>query len=188
VKQGDTTPALTGVLLHPDLSIADLTDARITLQLLHMETHGLIRLPAAVMDDPLCGVVVHYWRAGETNVSGAYFYHWIVRWGDRQETFPNDRRGRILSIEAVNRNYAAVPRRVHFLCGDTGGQGCLMLDPDGQGLEIDLKTVPGRLRGSVLGQGSTSILGGIGRSRRGLIGRGRLSGPDGQEPAILTIV
>jgi hypothetical protein len=171
LKQGDTLPYLAGELLHPDLTIVDLTDSTVTLRLVHMETHGIITLPAAILDDPTLGLVMHEWRRGETDVSGAYFYHWVVRWSDQHiETFPNDRRGRVLSIEAPLRDYAGVPRADHFLCGDlyAGGWMCANLD-------VDLKSDPGRLTGNLHGQGSVWAPFGLQRDRRGLVGQGRLT-------------
>lgn len=158
---------LAGVLFHPDLSIADLTDAEVTLRLRHMETSGVVTLPAIVVDDPRQGQVQHVWRRGETDVSGAYFFHWIARWGDFIETFPNDGRGRILNIVAPYPRYAGVPRADHILCGDISAQGSTCAD-----LHVDLKTEPGQLRGRLRGQGSTELVGGLSRPRRGMIGRG----------------
>jgi hypothetical protein len=176
VKQGDTLPVLASVLFHPDLSIADLTDATVVLRLLHMETHGTVTLPAIIVDDPTQGTVEHIWQPGETDISGAYFYHWIAEWPDHYiETFPNDRRGRVLNIEALYPRYAAVPRRRHFLCGDTGGQARLVGD-----LEVFVLDV-GRMRARMHGQGSTTVEGGLSRGRWGLIGQGRLELNAGQD-------
>jgi len=101
IKTGDTLPALTGVLLNPDLSAVDLTSATIQLKLLEMATSVETVLPATVQGaDPTKGLVEHIWLPGETATSGAYFYHWLVTWASQQESFPNDGRGLVLSIES----------------------------------------------------------------------------------------
>jgi hypothetical protein len=105
VNQGDLLPALTGTLLNPDLSAVDLTGATISLELFQMATSTLITLPAQVAGaDPTLGLVEHIWVAGETNTSGAYFYHWVVSWPGPTgpESFPNDTRGLVLSIVRGN--------------------------------------------------------------------------------------
>jgi len=101
IRQGDTLPTLTGTLLNPDLSAVDLTSATIELSLMQMATSIETVLPATVQGtDATKGLVEHLWQAGETNISGAYFYHWLVTWPNQQESFPNDGRGLVLSIES----------------------------------------------------------------------------------------
>jgi hypothetical protein len=93
---------LTGVLLNPDLSAVDLTDATVTLSLFQMTTGLITQLPAIIAGtDPTKGLVQHDWQPGETNISGAYFYKWQVAWPSNLESFPNDGRGLVLSIEAT---------------------------------------------------------------------------------------
>jgi hypothetical protein len=98
IKKDDTRPVITGDLLNPDFSAVDLTGATVTLWMIQMAT-GIITTLPGIIDNPSLGQVHHTWLAGETSVSGAYFYRWIVVWSDRQESFPNHPRGKVLSIQ-----------------------------------------------------------------------------------------
>jgi hypothetical protein len=100
VHQGDLLPALTGTLLNPDLSAVDLTGATVALELVQMATSQVIALPADIQGtDATLGLVEHAWAAGETDQSGAYFYHWLVTWpSSGPESFPNNSRGLVLSV------------------------------------------------------------------------------------------
>jgi len=113
INRGDTLPILQGVLLNPDLSAVDLTDATVQLRLMEMATGVITVLPAIVSGaDPTLGLVEHIWAATETATSGAYFYKWVVSWPSNTESFPNDGRGLVLSIEATVADYmiaAAAP-------------------------------------------------------------------------------
>ena len=100
LRRGDTLPSLVGLLQNPDLSAVDLTDATITLELLEMATSTVQMLPASPVDEPASGLVQHIWLPGETDRGGAYFYRWNVDWPGHQESFPNDSRGLVLSIES----------------------------------------------------------------------------------------
>jgi hypothetical protein len=85
-------------------SAVDLTGAVITVRMLRMETGTEQVLPAQLLtgSNAAQGLVQHLWLATETAIPGAYFYHWIVTWTTppRAESFPNDSRGLVLSIEA----------------------------------------------------------------------------------------
>jgi len=100
VRQHDTLPALTGVLQNIDQSTVDLTGTSVTLELVEMATGKVTTLPATIVGDGTLGQVAHAWAAGETDTSGAYFYHWLVTWptNAQPESFPNDSRGLVLSI------------------------------------------------------------------------------------------
>jgi len=101
LKLSDTLPTITGTLLNPDLSAVDLTDATVSLKLFEMATSIETILPATIAGaDATQGLVQHIWLPGETDVPGAYFYHWLVAWPGHQESFPNDGRGLVLSIES----------------------------------------------------------------------------------------
>ena len=100
VRQGDTLPALTGVLQNIDQSTVDLTGCTVSLELTEMATGVITSLPATIINDGTLGQVAHQWQSGETDVSGAYFYHWLVVWPGptRPESFPNDSRGLVLVV------------------------------------------------------------------------------------------
>jgi len=99
VRQGDLLPALTGVLQNIDASAVDLTGTVVELQLREMATGIVTTLPASTIDDPTLGQVMHAWASPETDISGAFFYRWLVTWpSSGPESFPNDSRGLVLSI------------------------------------------------------------------------------------------
>jgi hypothetical protein len=101
LAKGDSLPTLTGVLANPDLSACDLTNATVTLGMTRMSTGERLELAAEIVGDPTRGMVQHTWQAGESDTSGACFYRWQVTWPDgREETFPNDSRGLVLSVSA----------------------------------------------------------------------------------------
>lgn len=123
LKKGDTLPTLVGVLLNPDLSPVDLTNATMAVRLVRMASRQIWVYPASVAgSDPTKGLVQHLWLEGETDLTGAYFYHWIVDWPrtqdspPRQETFPNDSRGMVLSIQGIEVGSIAV-RPAHSQLG-----------------------------------------------------------------------
>jgi|SRR5215831_8145233 len=100
IRQGDLLPALTGVLQNIDGSTVDLTGTVVSLELTEMATSNVTTLPATIVGDGTLGQVAHAWQAGETDTSGAYFYHWLVVWPgpSRPESFPNDSRGLVLVV------------------------------------------------------------------------------------------
>jgi hypothetical protein len=100
VRAGDLLPPLTGVLQSIDSSSVDLTGTTVTRELTEMATGNVTTLPATIVSDPTLGQVAHQWASGETAISGAYFYHWLVTWPgpSRPESFPNDSRGLVLVV------------------------------------------------------------------------------------------
>lgn len=91
IKAGDTAPALT-VALKDGTNPLNLTAATVRFRM-RPKTGGALTVdqPAAIVGNPLDGIVKYQWQTGDTAAPGLYEVEWPVTFGNgEKQTFPAD--------------------------------------------------------------------------------------------------
>lgn len=82
IKQGDTSPAITGQVLDGDLRAVDLTDATVQFRAKNRATGVVVINAAGTFDDATTGLVRYQWQTADTAAEVELLAEWQVTFAD----------------------------------------------------------------------------------------------------------